>query len=158
MTTSSSQAYLVIADDTPEFEVALRYAARLAKKRKASLFILKVIEIENFQHWGNIEKQMKEELRKNAEKELWNVARNVNDLNGLTPVLLIREGSPQDVLIEVLEEMPMIKLLLLGGNTDGHTPGPLVSYFSGKGLSRLEIPLVIIPGNLKTGMISPLIT
>jgi nucleotide-binding universal stress UspA family protein len=160
MTTPSriSQAYLVVADDTPEFEVALRYAARLAKNRDASLFILKVIEIENFQHWGTIEEQLKKELRKKAETEMWNICRKVNELNGVIPTILIEEGIPQEALIHVIKDLPMVKLLILGGKADGNNPGPLVSHFAGKGLSKLEIPLVIIPSNIQPGMISPLIT
>jgi hypothetical protein len=113
--------------------------------------------MENFQTWSNIEHQMKLELRRKAETEIWAVAKKAEELAEVIPVLYIREGNPTDVLVEMMNEDPAIKLLILGGNAEGTSPGPLVSYFSGKGLARLKIPLAIIPGNLGPGMISPLI-
>lgn len=157
MNESQEQAYLIIADETEEFQVALGYAARLATSRSARLYILKVVDMESVQTWGNIEHQMKLELRRKAEAKIWSVAKKTGELCPITPVLYIREGNPADVLVDMMNEDPAIKLLILGGNAEGTNPGSLVSYFSGKGLSRLKIPLAIIPGNLSPGMISPLI-
>jgi len=39
--------------------------------------------------------------------------------------------------------------LILGGHVEGSHPGPLVSYIMGKGLGRLRVPVVLIPGHLK---------
>jgi hypothetical protein len=159
MSTSSKmpQAYLIVADNTSEFQAALRYGAQLAKSRKAHLFVLKIIDSESFQHWGKIEEQMKRELRHKAEQELWDTARKINELCDITPVLYISDEKTEDAVMDVLNDTEMVKLLILAGKTEGGNPGPLVSYFSGKGLSRLKIPLVVIPGNLEAGMISPLI-
>ena len=47
----------------------------------------------------------------------------------------------------VLFDLSITKLIL-GGSVQSKSPGPLVSYFTGKGLSKLRVPLTIVPGNL----------
>jgi hypothetical protein len=51
------------------------------------------------------------------------------------------------VITEVLARDHSIRRLVLGAGVGG-TPGPLVSYFTGKGLSQLPVPLTIVPGGL----------
>lgn len=58
------------------------------------------------------------------------------------------EGKKTDALVELIENDKTIKMLLLGGDTQGSAPGPLVSYFSGKGLGQLRVPLTIVPNHL----------
>lgn len=140
--------YLVAADETEEFSVALRYAARRAKAHRAHVGILHVVSIDDFQHWGNIEAIMRHELREQAEKFIWDSARTVNDLDGLRPCLYLREGDRIDALVDAINEDTNIRALILGAGTAASGPGPMVSYFTGKGISRLRVPLVLVPGHL----------
>ena len=39
-------------------------------------------------------------------------------------------------------------MLVLGANTQGESPGPLVTYMAGKGAGRMRVPITIVPGNL----------
>ncbi len=145
--------YLVLADETEEFRVALRYAARRAQTHRAHLGILHVMTIDEFQHWGNVESIMRAELRQQAEKYIWSVAKDVHELNGIMPVLYIMEGDRHDALVKLIDEDMTIRVLMLGGGTTSAGPGPLVSYFTGKGLSRLRVPVVVVPGHLDPGKI-----
>ncbi len=140
--------YLVLADETEEFRIALRYAARRAQTHRAHLGILHVVSVDEFQHWGNVENIMKQELREQAEKYIWSVARDVHELNGTIPALYIKEGNRQDALVNLINEDMTIRVLMLGGGTTSAGPGPMVSYFTGKGLARLRIPVVVVPGHL----------
>ncbi len=140
--------YLVVAEDTDEFRVALRYAARRAQTHRAHVGILHVMTIDEFQHWGNVEAMMRHELRQQAEKYIWSLAKDVYELNGMTPVLYIKEGNRQDALIETVNEDTMIRVVMLGAGTASSGPGPLVSYFTGKGLSRMRVPVLVVPGHL----------
>jgi nucleotide-binding universal stress UspA family protein len=141
--------YLVIADDSEEFKLALKYACTMAHTRRAHVGILYVIENEDFQQWGTVEARMKKELREQAEKYLWNIAKSVNETNGMLPSLYIAEGDRQEALIDTIDKDPMVAQLILGGHVEGGSPGPLVSYIMGKGLGRLRVPIVLIPGHLK---------
>jgi nucleotide-binding universal stress UspA family protein len=141
--------YLVVADESEEFPVALRYASRLAQNHRGRVAILYVTDIEEFQHWSGVETKMRKELREQSEMYIWNVAKKVNDLNGLVPVLYLREGDRKDALVDVINEDTDIKMLVLAAGTSPSGPGPLVSYFAGKGLSRLRVPVVIVPGHIE---------
>lgn len=138
--------YLVVADDTEEFRIALRYAARRAQTHRAHVGILHVVSIDEFQHWGNVEAKMRQELRGQAEKYIWSIAKDVYELNGMIPALYIREGDRQDALIETLNEDMTIRVVMLGVASSG--PSLLVNYCTGKGLSRLRVPVVLVPGHL----------
>jgi nucleotide-binding universal stress UspA family protein len=140
--------FLVVAEETHEFEMSLRYAARLAQAHRGHVSILYVMEIDDFQHWSTVETMMRKEMREQAEKFVWSIARRVNELNGLVPGLYIQEGIHNDVLINLINEDPSIKSLVLGGGTGATGPGPLVSYFTGKGLGRLRVPVIVVPGHL----------
>lgn len=149
--------YLVVADETPEFQVALRYAVRMARLNRGNIAILQVINIEDFQHWGSVEERMRKELREQAEKFIWNSAKAANELNGAMPVLFIEEGNRTDVLINVINREDDIRQLVLGGGTSAGGPGTLVSYFTGKGLGKLRVPVAVVPGHLSAEAIDALV-
>ncbi|MDP7142359.1 MAG: universal stress protein [Alphaproteobacteria bacterium] len=142
-------AYLIIADDSDEFLVALRYAAQKAVANRANIIIAYIVNVDDFVHWQNLEKMMKNELRDQAEKFLWNAAKIVNDISGLMPVFYIREGNNQDEIVKIIEEDESVRSLVLGGKVDSSSPGSLVSYFTGKGFARLHVPVMIVPGDLE---------
>ncbi len=141
--------YLVVADESHEFDVALRYAARMARSNRGHLGILSVMNIGDVQQWDMIESMMRRELREQAEKLVWAVARRANDLNGEIPALYVHEGAHSDVLVDLINEDPSIRMLILGAGTSITGPGPLVSYFTGKGIGRLKIPVLVVPGHLE---------
>ena len=145
---SKKGVYLVVADETEEFPVALRYAARLAAANDGRVAILHIISIEDFQHWGNIEERMRRELRDNAEKFLWAAAEKANALNGVIPSLYLEEGNAIDVLLDVINRDMNIQMLILAGVSGSAGPGPMVAHFSGKGLAKLRVPVVIVPSHL----------
>jgi nucleotide-binding universal stress UspA family protein len=140
--------YLVVADDSDEFRAALRYACDLAKTHRAKLGILRIIEDQEFQHWGAVEEKMKKELRQQGEQYLWTVAKSANDHNGIIPSLYFAEGDPGEAVIKTIDNDDFIVQLILGGGA-GHAPGPLVSFCIGKGLPRMKVPVVVVPGNMK---------
>lgn len=140
--------YLVVADDSEEFNLALRYATRRARTNRAHVGILHVVEMNDFMHWAKVEKMMQQDMRDQAEKFIWSVAKKVNDLENILPVLYIREGDRKDAIIDVINEDMNIRGLVLGGSTRSSGPGPLISHFVGKGLGRLRVPLIVVPGHL----------
>jgi len=145
--------YLVVVDGSEEFNVALRYAARRAEASRAHVGILQVINVDDFHHWNNVEEMVRKELHAAAEKEIWNIAKSVNELNGRRPVLYIAEGSRTDVIVDTINEDQNIRMLILGGGTQSSGPGPLVQHFTGKGLARLRVPVLIVPGHIEMGNI-----
>lgn len=144
----TNDVYLVVLNDSEEFQISLRYTARLAHKNRAHVGILAVLDDQEFQHWKNVENMMRKELRETTEKKMWTMARKIHDLNGQIPVFYIREGQAEDAVLKALEENSNIKMMVLTGGVSSGGPGALVNYFTSKGLNKLKIPYVIVPGNI----------
>ena len=140
--------YMIVADGADEFEIAMHYAARTALARRAAVAITHITELEDFVHWGKVEAMMKHDLRMQAEKDLWHIAKTINENYDIYPSLYIREGKKIDKIVEIIEEDKSIRALILAGSSNANNQGPLVSYFSSKGMGKLRVPVIIIPGHL----------
>lgn len=134
--------YLVVVDNTPEFKSALNVACSFAKAHKARVGLLYVIEDEEFQQWGSVEEQILLEQRRKAEKVLDRIALDISEGYELHPSFYIERGDVQDVLTEIMDRDYEINALVLGA---GRGVNPLISSYSGKGLSQLKVPLFVIP-------------
>jgi nucleotide-binding universal stress UspA family protein len=142
------RVFLVVVDETPELRAAMRYACRRARHCGGRVALLRVIEPSEFQGFATIDQLMKVEARQEAEELLQRMAAEVNACSGQLPVLYVREGSPRDELLKLIEEEPSISILVLGADTGPSGPGPLVSAVTGKYAGRLRVPVTIVPGNL----------
>ncbi len=140
--------YLIIADGTDEFSVASYYASRIALARRAALAVAHITDLEDFVHWGKVEAIMRHDLRVQAEKDIWQIAKDINQDHDFYPSLYIKEGAVVDKIIEIIEEDKTIRGLVLAGSSNSNNQGPLVTYFSGKGMGKLRIPVIIVPGHL----------
>lgn len=139
--------YLIIADDTAEFPVALDYACCLAQTRRGHVAVAHITELDDFVHWGKVEAMMRHDMRVKAEQELWEIAKRIKDAYAMTPSLYIREGKRIDSIISIINEEKRIRSLILAGSTSGSGPGPLITHFSGKGMAQLRVPMVVVPGH-----------
>ena len=144
----SDRIFLVVVDQTEEMQVALRYACRRAEHTEGRVALLHVIEPADFQHWMSVGDLMREEARSEAELLLQKMAAQVNEASGKLPVLYLREGNRRDELLKLIDEEPSISILVLGANVGQRGPGPLISALTGKFVSKLHIPMTVVPGNL----------
>ncbi len=142
------RVFLVVVDQSEELQVALRFAARRAQHTGGRVAMLYVIEPADFQHWMTVGDLMREEARSEAEQLLQRLATRVNELTGQLPILYLREGDRRDELLQLIDEEPSIQILVLAANVGQGGPGPLVSALTGRFLSRLRIPMTIVPGSL----------
>lgn len=140
--------FLVVADDTPEFRVALRFASLRAAKVNGSVVLLYVIPPADFQHWSSIEHIMREEAQEAATMLLNRLALDVQTLAGFTPEIVIREGKAQNEVLAQISEDDEIHILVLAAAANSENPGPLVSAFGGPLLRSMKIPVMFVPGGL----------
>lgn len=140
--------YLIIYDDQDEFQIACHYAARVALARRGYLAIAHVTDLDDFMHWGKVEAMILKDLRREAEKKIWQAAKFIHEEYNLRPSLHICEGKRIDNIVDIIDNHRQIRALILAGSNTAGNPGPLVSYFSSKGLSRLRVPTIIVPGHL----------
>ncbi len=140
--------FLVVVDTTQEFITAVDYASKFANAENGYVALLHVIEHTPVSGWQSIEEQVRKETRSQAEIMIWEAAGRVLDNTGKIPMVCIEEGDRSDFIIKTIDDNKNIAALVLASASGSSNPGPLVSYFSGKGLSRLTVPLLIIPGHL----------
>lgn len=153
----NKKTYLILADDSEEFAVALHYAAVSGRIKYANVAVLRVLAETEFQPWGGVEERMKAEQMEEAEAQMAAVADKVEAVHGDRPQILIEEGAKAEAVIRVLENDKVITKLILAGSTNPSGPGPLIEYFAGHGIEELNVPLVIVPGHLSEEQIEGLI-
>lgn len=145
---TQTRKLLVIADDTPECHVALRYAARRAQHTDGRLCLLYIIEPIAGNEWMAVEERMREEAREEAERLLYELAQEANTATGLIPEITIREGDKKEEIVAFIRSEPDIRLLVLGAGTSREGPGPLVSSLAGDVAALYIVPVTIVPGGM----------
>lgn len=149
--------FLVVVDNSPEMRVALRFAARRAKRTGGRVGLLRVVRKADFQHWAAIGNLMREEAREEAEQLLQEHAATVVELSGgEMPILYIMEGDTKSALLKLIDEDSQIRILVLAAATGIRGPGPLITFLMKKIIGKLRVPVTIVPGSLSNEQIDTL--
>lgn len=141
------RTYLVVIDESPEAEIALRFAARRAAKTGGNVEILALIPKPDFVQWGGVMATIEEEARERAEALVARAAGTLFAESGLQPSITVREGDGPKIVREMIAANREIAALVLGAAASG-PPGPLVTHFAGADAGTLPVPLMVIPGAL----------
>jgi nucleotide-binding universal stress UspA family protein len=148
--------FLVIADDTPEFDRALYFASRRAARTGAGLVILAVVAPPDQQEWLGVGSLMQAEAEEEARETLEKAAARSRLIAGIEPERVVRSGAKSDEIVSHINEDDDIAILVLAAGTGGEGPGPLVSSLASKGAANFPIPVVIVPGFLDDAEIDAL--
>lgn len=139
--------YLVVIDDSPEAEIALRFAARRAVKTGGGVEILTLIPPQEFIAFGGVQATIEEEALLHAEGLVTAAAGTLVDESGLKPSITVRQGDGPRIIRDIIAANPDIAALVLGAAPSG-SPGKLVTHFAGSDAGALPVPVMIIPGSL----------
>ena len=139
--------YLVVIDDSPEAEIALRFAARRAAKTGGGVEIVSLVPPQEFIAFGGLQATIEDEARDHAEGLVAAAAGTLIAESGLKPTITVREGDGPAVIREIIAGNPDIAALVLGAAPSG-APGALVSHFAGIDAGSLPVPVTIVPGSL----------
>lgn len=149
------RTYLVVIDDTPEAEIALRFAARRATKTGGNVEILSLIEPGEFIAFGGVQATIEAEARQHAEGLVAAAAGALLAESGLRPAITVRSGEGPRIIRELIAANADIAALVLGAAATGG-PGPLIAHFTGTDAGALPVPLMIVPGSLTAEQIDRL--
>ena len=135
----SQRKFLVVADDTPEFQAALRFACRRARSTGGYVALLRVIEPEYFEHWSGVREEIERQAREEAEALLQTSAALVQAETGLPPEFIIKNAeNVRTALREVIGADPDIKILGAGAERAREVAAPtlaevkrIVGYWAG---------------------------
>ncbi|MFQ5786088.1 MAG: universal stress protein [Alphaproteobacteria bacterium] len=140
--------FLVCVDHRRQSRVALRFACRRARNTGGTVSLLHVIEPPEFQHWMAVGDTMEGERREEAETLLQELSAEVNELAGIMPELVLRDGRVGEEILAQVAEDPTVDLLVVGAAAPDDKDFSLITFLAGKLVGHLPIPLVIVPGNL----------
>ena len=151
--------FLIVADDSPEFPTALRYACARARATGGRITLLRVLEPAVFEHWSGVRDEMERQQRAEAESLLQKFAAQVVDATGQPPEFVVKEsGDLRGAIRSVVVDDPEIKILVLAAATHGRGPGPLVSAVCKEGVNNhgRKLPVTVVPGDLTDAEIDEL--
>ena len=156
---SPRRKFLVVADETPEFQTALRFACRRARSTSGRIAILRVIEPAVFEHWSGVREEIERQLREEAEAALQESAPLVQAETGYPPEFLIVDAeNVRSGLRQAIGADPDIKIVVLAAAVDGRGPGPLVASLAKEGVKwgDRKVPVTLVPGDLTDAEIAEL--
>ncbi len=155
----SQRKFLVIADESPEFHAALRFACRRARSTGGHVALLKVIEPAVFEHWSGVREEIERQAREEAEAMLQKMAEFVIAETGESPEFIIQHAdNTRAALRTVISRDPAIKILVLAAAVGGRGPGPLVASLAKDGVKwgARKVPVTVVPGDLTDDEIADL--
>ncbi|MDB2414554.1 universal stress protein [Rickettsiales bacterium] len=148
--------YLVCINKEEYSKVAVSFAYKLAKRNNGRITLLNVIEPSDYQSFGAVADKMQEEMRKETEELFQQMSDEITSDGGNVPILIVKEGRIEEEIINVVEEDPMIRMIIVGTATESSVKSkvlpPLVTQIGNK----LLIPMLIVPGNLTDQQIDSL--
>lgn len=142
--------FLVVVDDTPEFDSALRFAARRARSTGGRVVLLRAIPPSAFEHWSGVRDEIERQQREEAEALLNRIGEKAAELSGAPPIFLVEEAETRDAIRKAVDEDEEIKILVLAAAVGGRGPGPLVAVVAKEGasLGGRRLPVTVVPGDL----------
>ena len=140
--------FLVVVDETPECERAIRFAARRVTRTGATLLMLGIVTPPDNFEWLGVGDAMRAEAEEEAHERLAAAAGAARAAAGVEPEQVVRVGDKSEAILELIQEDEDISFLVLAAGTGGEGPGPLVSSLAGKAASTFPVPVVIVPGSL----------
>jgi nucleotide-binding universal stress UspA family protein len=105
------RTYLVIVDESPEAEIALRFAARRAIKTGGGVRILAILPQVEFVQWGGVQATMEDEARQRAEALVAGSAGTLVQESGIRPSITVTSGEPIAAVRQIIEEDATIAAL-----------------------------------------------
>ena len=139
-----SRKFLVLIDESPECDRAVRFAAHRLKRTGGTLVLLSVIDSADFDQFIGVAETMRAEARDEAERNLDARIARLADIGQIRTETVIREGRPAEAIERLVTEDKGIAVLVIAASTSDKGPSPLVQHFVGH--RGLHVLVTIVPG------------
>lgn len=139
--------FLVVLDESPECQNAMRFAAMRAARTSGGVIVLAIIPADAIQHGIGVADLMRQEAEDRIAAQFQLFSKWMRSSQGIDPELVIREGEPSDELFAALNEDADIGVLVLGAAPGKDGPGPLVSRML-RDMAGIPCPVTLIPGDI----------
>ena len=140
--------FLVCVDDSDVSRIALRFACIKAKKRGFRVEMIHVIPPGDVQALNLVADKMYEEQLEAAEKFTRELAHDAETHLGISPDIVIRNGSVGEEILEQLKSDQEANMLVFGVSTNRSSSAKLISWIAGQMGEDLMVPVMLVPGSL----------
>ncbi|MDY0028322.1 MAG: hypothetical protein RBR86_00075 [Pseudobdellovibrionaceae bacterium] len=131
--------FMICVDADQHDSSVFHYACTRAIKEKARIGLFKTMEVEEFQSWASVEDTMKQELREQGERDLWQIAGHIRETYNLIPEFYIEEGNPVEALGKLSSDINLSEVIVSTGKDD------LSEYLDMKRLKKAAVPFIFMP-------------
>ena len=148
--------FLVVVDESPECDRAVRFAARRSARTGASLLLLAIVDPPDTFEWLGVADALRAEAEEEAGKLIAASVSQARHAAGLEPEHAVRIGDKADAVLAQIDEDEDISFLVLAAASGTDGPGPLVTTMMGLAAGAVPVPIVIVPGHLADAEIDAL--
>jgi len=148
MTKHTSERFLVCVNNNEHSLTALKFAALKAKYLNANVDLVHVIDTTEFQGMLSVNEAMLDELFVKAEDFLQQFLEKANDISKIYPSVSLETGDIKNKILKMIEQDNSITLVIIGISTKSPSNDTLIPWLIENISSKMQIPIMIIPGNL----------
>ncbi|MFT4089647.1 MAG: universal stress protein [Asticcacaulis sp.] len=157
----SVRKFLIVADDSPQFEAALKFASGRARNTGGVVTLLRVLEPSDFSQWVGVRDEIEREARAEAETLMAELAARAAVGSGRPAEIIIRTGDLKETVRGVIDEDPDIKIIVLAASQHNRDISPLAALLVREGMISLRgkrtVPVTVVPGDLSDAEILELV-
>lgn len=144
----SGRKVLVLVNGDLSTRAAVAWASHWSRRTGDALVLFHVIEPDQAMGFGVMQDLMRAEQWQAAERMLFTFSAYAEKLAGHVPAHLVREGPLKEIVREVLKSEPGLSLLVIAASHRESGPAPLIGYLASRMGSRVQVPMVLVPGSM----------
>ena len=144
----SGRKVMVLGDNSLSTRAAVAWAAHWSLRTNDEIVLFHVIVPDQAMGFGVMQNIMRAEQHQAAQRMLDTFSGYAERLTGRAPQWLIKEGPLKETVRDTLKDEPDLSLLVLSASHRETGPAPLIGYLSSRMGSRVQVPLVLVPGTL----------
>lgn len=149
---------LACVDGSQNSLLAAGVAARMASLTGAHLALVHVLDEPVMGYWGGLHDRMAEDVRKEAEATLAEVAQRVQRVCGVTPEVFIETGLPEDAIPRIAASEEGVMMVIVGrrgldGEHHARLLNPRTGHVAAHLADHLSVPLLCVPPDVASSQI-----
>jgi len=149
--------YLVCVGPNETSRTALRLACQKAKLRGGGVDILYIQEPTGFQPLLDVSEVFDHEQEAKAQEVLTSFAKQAFEESGIQPCMLTRKGKLGKEILAAIAEDDDINMVVIGLSPESVEGDKLVKWLAERMGDTLQVPVMLIPGNLNDQQLEALI-
>lgn len=139
---------LVCVDGSEHSRVAVHFACKEAERLGFKVELIHVVNTADVNSLFLAGEKLRAEKTANAEIMLKEIVKEVKDFSPVKPTYKIREGLLSEEIVKYVAEDGNINMLILGKAQGEGSKKDFISMLSAELVSKIMIPMLIVPGNL----------